>query len=41
MGIEAMSAVDLFLAENHDFEPDYSMEEFGVSWNPKGYLRRL
>lgn len=41
IGIEAMNAVDIFLAENHGFQPDYSMEEFGVSWNPKGYLRRI
>ena len=41
MGIEAMSAVHLFLAENGDFVVDTAMEEFGVSWNPNGYLRRL
>lgn len=41
MGIEAMDAVNIFLAENRDFDPDYTLEDFGVSWNPRGYLRRL
>lgn len=40
IGIEAMSGVQLFLAENDEFESDYSLEEFGVSWNPNGFLRR-
>lgn len=40
IGIEAMRAVETFLAENRRFEIDLEMEEFGVSWNPNGYLRR-
>ncbi len=41
IGIEAQQAVQEFLAANKkDFEVDVEMEEFGVSWNPNGYLRR-
>lgn len=41
MGAEAMEAVEIFLAENANFEADRHLEEFGVSWNPMGYLRRI
>jgi cephalosporin hydroxylase len=41
IGIEAQRAVEIFLGENkRHWEADVEMEEFGVSWNPNGYLRR-
>lgn len=36
-----MEAVETFLKETRDFEIDRSREKFLVSFNPKGYLRRL
>ncbi len=40
IGIEAQQAVQEFLAENRQFKTDLELEDFGVSWNPNGYLRR-
>ncbi len=40
IGIEAQQAVQEFLAENRSFKVDLDLEDFGVSWNPNGYLRR-
>lgn len=40
MGIEAYQAVEAFLREDGRFEADRELEEFGVSFNPVGYLRR-
>lgn len=34
-------AVEAFLAENADFEADRSRESFLITWNPKGFLRRV
>lgn len=34
-------AIDTFVAENHDFEIDRSREKFVITWNPKGYLKRV
>jgi cephalosporin hydroxylase len=36
-----MEAVDLFLSENDDFEIDTSREKFYLTWNPRGYLKRV
>src|SRR5438445_14147 len=36
-----MEAVELFLRENDDFVIDRSKEKFLLSFNPKGFLRRL
>ncbi|MCA9404952.1 MAG: class I SAM-dependent methyltransferase [Candidatus Omnitrophica bacterium] len=36
-----MEAVDAFLAENQDFEIDSTKEKFYLSFNPRGYLRRV
>lgn len=33
-------AVEAFLQETDVFELDRSRESFGITWNPKGYLRR-
>lgn len=33
-------AVEAFLKESRDFELDRGRESFGITWNPKGYLRR-
>jgi cephalosporin hydroxylase len=33
-------AVDQFLAESHDFEPDRGCERFLLTFNPRGWLRR-
>jgi cephalosporin hydroxylase len=33
-------ALEDFVSENKDFEVDRDRENFGVTWNPKGYLRR-
>jgi cephalosporin hydroxylase len=35
-----MEAVDEFLRERDDFEPDPSAEKFLLTFNPRGYLRR-
>lgn len=34
-------AIEEFLATRSSFVPDKSREKFLVSWNPKGYLRRV
>ncbi len=34
-------AVEAFVGENSDFEIDRSREAFLITWNPKGYLRRV
>lgn len=34
-------AVEAFLAENASFEADRSRESFLITWNPKGFLRRV
>ncbi len=34
-------AVEVFIRENSDFEIDRSKENFLISWNPKGYLKRI
>jgi len=34
-------AVDGFLGSNRDFEPDRSREKFGMTFNPRGYLKRV
>lgn len=34
-------AVEAFLNENADFESDRSRERFLITWNPKGYLKRI
>lgn len=34
-------AVELFLAVNRDFEVDYTCEKFLMTFNPKGYLKRM
>lgn len=34
-------AVDEFLARHPEFEPDRSREKYGMSFNPRGYLKRL
>jgi len=36
-----MEAVELFLKEDGRFLPDRSMERFGLTFNPKGYLKRI
>ena len=36
-----MEALDAFLAENDDFEPDDEREKFLLTFNPRGYLRRV
>ncbi|MHB8139505.1 MAG: CmcI family methyltransferase [Smithellaceae bacterium] len=33
-------AIETFLTENRDFEIDRTREQFLITWNPKGYLRR-
>ena len=33
--------VERFLAENKSFESDRSREDFLLTWNPRGYLRRV
>ncbi len=40
IGIQAQEAVQEFVAEHACFVIDLSLEDFGVSWNPNGYLRR-
>ncbi len=34
-------AIEAFLEENRNFEVDRSRESFLITWNPKGYLRRV
>jgi cephalosporin hydroxylase len=34
-------AIDAFLAMHWDFQSDRSREAFVITWNPKGYLKRL
>lgn len=34
-------AIEEFLAKDPSFEPDKSREKFLVSWNPRGYLRKI
>jgi cephalosporin hydroxylase len=34
-------AVEAFLKENRDFQPDASREKLMLTFNPRGYLRRL
>ncbi len=34
-------AIGAFMNENADFEIDRSRERFLITWNPKGYLRRI
>lgn len=34
-------AIDAFVQENPSFEIDRSRESFLITWNPKGYLRRI
>ena len=34
-------AVEQFVMENSDFEIDRSKESFLITWNPKGYLKRI
>jgi cephalosporin hydroxylase len=36
-----MEAVDGFERENHDFVSDRSREKFLMTFNPKGYLRKI
>jgi cephalosporin hydroxylase len=36
-----MEAVDIFLSENDDFVIDASREKFYLTWNPRGYLKRV
>jgi hypothetical protein len=33
-------AIEAFLIENTNFESDRTREAFGITWNPKGFLRR-
>jgi cephalosporin hydroxylase len=33
--------VDALLASNSDFQPDRTREKFGITFNPRGYLRRV
>lgn len=34
-------AIETFVKENKNFEIDRSRESFLITWNPKGYLRRI
>jgi cephalosporin hydroxylase len=36
-----MEAVETFIGERDDFEIDRQREAFLITWNPKGYLRRI
>jgi cephalosporin hydroxylase len=36
-----MEAVEIFLSENDDFVIDTSREKFYLTWNPRGYLKRV
>jgi cephalosporin hydroxylase len=37
----ALAATEEFLAENPSFQVDYSRERYIITWNPRGYLRRV
>lgn len=37
----AYEAIEAFLQENADFVSDRSRERFLITWNPKGYLKRI
>lgn len=37
----AFEAVEAFVAENRDYEIDRERESFILTWNPKGYLKRV
>ncbi|GIW22015.1 MAG: hypothetical protein KatS3mg068_1022 [Candidatus Sericytochromatia bacterium] len=34
-------AIEEFIKENHNFEIDRSKERFLLTWNPKGFLKRI
>ena len=34
-------AIERFLLDSSDFEIDKACEDFGITWNPNGYLRRI
>ncbi|MFA4981325.1 MAG: CmcI family methyltransferase [Candidatus Omnitrophota bacterium] len=34
-------AIEAFIKENNDFVIDRTMERFLITWNPKGYLRKI
>lgn len=34
-------AIEVFVQENSDFEIDRSREDFLITWNPKGFLKRV
>jgi cephalosporin hydroxylase len=34
-------AIEKFLTQTSDFEVDKDCEDFGITWNPNGYLRRV
>ena len=36
-----MEAVDIFLSESDDFVIDKAREKFYLTWNPRGYLKRV
>lgn len=36
-----MEAIEAFVGERTDFEIDRDRESFVITWNPKGYLRRV
>jgi len=36
-----MEAVKAFLSENKDFEVDKSREKFFLTFNPRGYLKKI
>jgi cephalosporin hydroxylase len=36
-----MEAVDIFLSENDEFVIDTTREKFYLTWNPRGYLKRI
>ncbi len=34
-------AIETFIHENHEFKIDRDRERFVITWNPKGYLKRI
>lgn len=34
-------AIEAFVEENQNFEIDRSKESFFITWNPKGFLKRV
>ena len=34
-------AIETFMADNSDFLIDHNRESFFITWNPKGFLRRV